>query len=232
MPQTALITGAYRGLGFETARQLAAKGFTVITTARKKSEGEKAADKLRLAGGNVQFVEMDVTSEPSIQTAVKAVSAIVDHLDVLINNAGVYPDGDRTILTIDRETILKTYETNTVGPILVTRAFLPLLEMGKTPHVINISSGLGALSSMAGAAPSYSISKAALNAVTRQFAAVLTEKGIAVNSVCPGWVRTEMGGQNAPRSVEDGVDTIVWLASERPKNINGQFLRDRQVIAW
>jgi NAD(P)-dependent dehydrogenase (short-subunit alcohol dehydrogenase family) len=126
----------------------------------------------------------------------------------------------------------KSFLTNTVGAVLVSQAFLPLLSRARQGRIINISSGLGSLSQMEANSPTYSISKTALNAVTRQFAAALKDKGISVNSVCPGWVRTEMGGPNAPRSVEEGAEGIVWLATEAPAGLTGNFIRDHQVIDW
>ena len=156
---------------------------------------------------------------------------LADHLDVLVNNAGVIVDGDDAILEISDDLLRKTLETNTLGALRVTRAFAPLLRKSKAPRVINVSSGSGQLTGGAdGWAPAYSISKSALNGVTSQLAAALPK--FAVNAVCPGWVRTDMGGENASRSVEEGADTIVWLASEAPHKLTGKFLRDRKEIPW
>src|SRR5215475_5653902 len=153
------------------------------------------------------------------------------HLDVLVNNAGIIATGDNAILDISDELLRKTLETNTLGALRVTRAFLPLLRKSKSPRVINVSSGGGQLTGGAdGWSPAYSISKTALNGVTSQLATALPK--FAVNSVCPGWVRTDMGGENASRSVEEGADTIVWLASEAPQELTGKFLRDRKEIPW
>jgi NAD(P)-dependent dehydrogenase (short-subunit alcohol dehydrogenase family) len=153
------------------------------------------------------------------------------HLDVLVNNAGIVIDGDEKILELSDELLRKTLETNTFGALRVTRAFAPFLRKSKAPRVINVSSGSGQLTGGAnGWAPAYSISKTALNGVTSQLAAALPT--FAVNSVCPGWVRTDMGGENASRSVEEGADTIVWLASEAPHELTGKFLRDRKEIPW
>src|SRR5262249_8008873 len=152
-------------------------------------------------------------------------------LDVLVNNAGIIVDGDDAILEISDDLFRKTMETNTLGALRVTRAFTPLLRKSKTPRVINVSSGGGQLSrGPDGWAPACCISQPALNGVTLQLAAALPK--FAGNSICPGWVRTEMGGENASRSVEEGADTIVWLASEAPQDITGKFLRDRKEIPW
>ncbi len=128
--------------------------------------------------------------------------------------------------------VLRTWRTNTLGPLLVAQALAPLLRKSKRGAVINVSSGWGALHDMTDEAPAYGISKAALNAVTRQLAAAFKSDGVAVNSVCPGWVRTDMGGAGADRSVEEGADTIVWLATKAPRKITGQFLRDRKPTPW
>ena len=158
-------------------------------------------------------------------------SKIADHLDVLINNAGIMVDGDDAILKITDDTFRKTLETNTLGALRVARAFERLLVKSKTPRVINVSSGGGQLTGGAdGWAPAYCISKTALNGVTSQLATALPK--FAVNSVCPGWVRTDMGGQSATRSVEEGADTIVWLAADAPQKLTGKFLRDRKEIPW
>ena len=150
---------------------------------------------------------------------------------MLVNNAGIIVDGDSAILEISDDLFRNTLETNTLGALRVTRAFVPLLSKSKSPRVINVSSGGGQLTGGAdGWAPAYCISKTALNGLTSQLAAALPK--FAVNSVCPGWVRTDMGGQGATRSVEEGADTIVWLAGEAPQGLTGKFLRDRKEIPW
>jgi NAD(P)-dependent dehydrogenase (short-subunit alcohol dehydrogenase family) len=174
---------------------------------------------------------MDVTDPRSIQSAVKVVANLSKRLDLLVNNAAILPDKSDSPLKTNAEEIRQAIETNTIGPYLVSRAFLPLLLKAESPRIINVSSGAGTLSASQTFAPAYSISKTALNAVTNQFAAALANK-VAVNAVCPGWVRTEMGGRNAPRSIEEGVDGILWLATEAPSNISGLFFRDRKPIPW
>lgn len=229
--KTALITGANKGIGYEVSRQLAAKGFHVFVGARNAKAGRKAAEEIGKKCGKVTFLEMDVADNDSVTKAAREFSNIEDHLDALVNNAGIVADGDEAILEISDDLFRKTLETNTLGALRVTRAFAPLLRKSKAPRVINVSSGGGQLTGGAdGWAPAYCISKTALNGVTVQLAAALPK--IAVNSVCPGWVRTEMGGENASRSVEEGADTIVWLASEAPQDLTGKFLRDRKEIPW
>ena len=229
--KTALITGANKGIGHEVARQLAAKGFHVFVGARNAMAGRKTTEGIAKKCGKTTFLEIDVADNDSVTTAAREFSNIADHLDVLVNNAGIIVDGDDANSEINDELFRKTVETNTLGPLRVTRAFAPLLRKSKAPRVINVSSGGGQLTGGAdGWAPAYCISKTALNGVTAQLATAMPK--FAVNSVCPGWVRTEMGGENASRSVEEGADTIVWLASEAPQDLTGKFLRDRKEIPW
>jgi NAD(P)-dependent dehydrogenase (short-subunit alcohol dehydrogenase family) len=229
--KTVLVTGANKGIGREVARQLAAKGFHVFVGARNEKAGRKAAEEIAARNGKATFLEIDVSDNGNVANAAREFSKNADHLDVLVNNAGIIADGDDAILEAGDDVLRKTLETNTLGPLRVTRAFSPLLRKAKAPRVINVSSGGGQLTGGAdGWAPAYCISKTALNGVTVQLAAALPK--FAINSVCPGWVRTDMGGRNASRSVEEGSDTIVWLASEAPHELTGKFLRDRKEIAW
>jgi len=228
--KTVLVTGANKGIGREVAQQLAAKGFHVFVGARNAKAGRKAAEEIAKQG-KATFLEIDVADNGSVSTAAREFSDIEDRLDVLVNNAGIIVDGDDAILETSDDLVRKTLETNTLGPLRVTRAFVLLLRKSKAPRVINVSSGGGQLTGGAdGWAPAYCISKTALNGVTVQLAAALPK--FAVNSVCPGWVRTDMGGANATRSVQEGADTIVWLASEASQDLTGKFLRDRKEIPW
>ena len=228
--KTVLVTGANKGIGREVAQQLAAKGFHVFVGARNAKAGRKAAEEIAKQG-KATFLEIDVADNGSVSTAAREFSDIEDRLDVLVNNAGIIVDGDDAILETSDDLVRKTLETNTLGPLRVTRAFVLLLRKSKAPRVINVSSGGGQLTGGAdGWAPAYCISKTALNGVTVQLAAALPK--FAVNSVCPGWVRTDMGGANATRSMQEGADTIVWLASEAPQDLTGKFLRDRKEIPW
>ena len=222
--KTVLITGAYRGLGYEVARQLSARGWKVIVTARKREQGAAAAAKLK----DASFLELDINNDASVARAAKAVS----ELDVLINNAAIIEDGDQDILTIRPELVARTIETNALGTLRVTQAFIPQLLRSAAGRIVNVSSGAGQLSDMGTWSPAYSISKTTLNAMTCMFAAALKDKGIVVNSVCPGWCRTEMGGPGAPRSVEQGADGIVWLAADAPQDKTGLFWRDKEIIPW
>src|SRR6266705_116302 len=229
--KTALVTGANKGIGREVARQLATKGLHAFVGARNAKAGCKAAEEIAKKCGKVTFLEMDVADNDSVTTAAREFSNIEDHLDVLVNNAGIIVDGDSAILEISDDLFRKTLETNTLGALRVTRAFAPLLRKSKAPRVINVSSGGGQLTGGAdGWAPAYCISKTALNGVTSQLATALPK--FAINSVCPGWVRTDMGGRNATRSVAEGASGIVWLASEASQKLTGKFLRDRKEIPW
>jgi NAD(P)-dependent dehydrogenase (short-subunit alcohol dehydrogenase family) len=222
--KTVLITGAYRGLGFEVARQLSKRGWQVILTARRKKQGAAAAAKLKHAS----FLELDITDHLSVGRAAKEVAK----LDVLINNAGIIAEGDEDILTVRPEMVAGTIETNALGALRVSQAFVPQLLKSSAGRIVNVSSGAGQLSDMGTWSPAYSASKTTLNAITCLFAAALKEKSIAVNSVCPGWCRTEMGGSTAPRSVEEGAAGIVWLAADAPQDKTGLFWRDKEVIPW
>ncbi len=224
----ALVTGANKGIGFEVARQLAAKGFHVFIGARNEKAGREAARKI---GERAAFLKIDVSDPKSIGEAAKEFEDAADHLDVLVNNAGILLDEDKAVLTMTPEIFETTMRTNTLGPILVAATFESSLKKSSAPRIVNVSSGGGQLTDGAdGWAPGYCISKTALNGVTVQLAAALPK--FAVNSVCPGWVRTDMGGAGANLSVEEGADTIVWLASEAPQNLTGKFLRERKEIPW
>ncbi|HUK57075.1 MAG TPA: SDR family oxidoreductase [Nitrospiria bacterium] len=226
----ALVTGANRGIGHEVARQLAEKKWAVILTARDEAGGRKASDDFAARGLDVRFRRLDVTDAENIRRLVRDLQADPGRLDVLVNNAGVLMDEDRGSDRVPIETLRATMEANFFGPFELSQALIPLLSRSDDPRIINVSSGLGQLSDGGGGYPAYSISKAALNMMTVQFAEDLGGR-VKVNSVCPGWVRTEMGGAGAPRSVEKGAESIVWLATD-PKIPNGKFIRDRKEIAW
>lgn len=229
----ALVTGANKGIGFEIIQQLASAGFQVFLTARDRQRGEEACRNLQRDGFSVEFLQLDVTDEDSIAQLAKELASRIDHLDVLVNNAGIILDAaNDSVLQVDPKVIVQTLETNTFGPLRLTQKLVPLLEKSSSGKVINISSGGGQLTDMGDWAPAYSLSKTALNAFTGMMAAALRDKNISVNSVCPGWVRTDMGGSSAPRSVQQGADTVTWLATEAPSDLTGKFLRDRKVIPW
>ncbi len=223
----ALVTGGNRGIGLETVRQLAARGWNVWLGARDEAQGRAAAS---IVKGNVHSLQIDIADAASVSRAAERFGNISKRLDVLINNAGILIDANASLLDVDEETIVTSFQTNTVGALRVSRAFLPYLRKSDTPRIINVSSGGGQLSDPATWAPAYCLSKTALNGVTVQLAASLP--GIAVNSACPGWVRTDMGGSAAPRSVEQGASGIIWLAADAPQTVTGGFYRDGEAIAW
>ena len=230
-PKTFLVTGANKGIGLEIAHQLAKTGAHVFLGARDAARGQAAADKL---GGGVEFLKLDVSDAASIERAAETLASKTEALDGLINNAGILDDErGASVLNTDPGLIRRTLETNTFGPLHLTQKLAPLLAKATDGgRVVNLSSGLGQLSDMEDSYPAYSISKTALNAVTRQLAAALKTQGIAVNSVCPGWVKTDMGGEGASREVVQGADTPAWLVTEASATLTGEFLRDRKSIPW
>ena len=228
----ALVTGANRGIGFETCRQLAGAGLRVILTSRDPAKGRRAADLLRREGKDVACEPLDVTDSKSVKRLLDAVRRRFGRLDVLVNNAAVYLDEDVSVFEVDDATVRATLETNFYGPLAMCRAFVPLMRAQGYGRVVNVSSGAGQLSSMTGGTAAYKVSKAALNALTRIVADEVRPANIKVNAVCPGWVRTKMGGPRAPRSPEQGAETIVWLATLPDRGPTGGFFRDRKAIAW
>jgi len=234
------VTGANKGIGFEVARQLARKGFRVFLGARNREAGRAAAEKLRREGEKernneghdvVTVLQIDVADAESVERAAEEFSRHSDRLDTLVNNAGILLDGDKDVLTATPEIFETTLRTNTLGALLVAQAFVPFLKKSDAPRIVNVSSGGGQLADGAdGWAPAYCISKTALNGVTVQLVAALPK--FAINSVCPGWVRTDMGGTNATRSVAEGASGIVWLAADAPQSETGKFWRDRKIIPW
>jgi NAD(P)-dependent dehydrogenase (short-subunit alcohol dehydrogenase family) len=225
----ALVTGANKGIGFEIVRQLSQHDFHVVLAARNRETGTRAVSRLN---GSVAFQALDVSDDRSIQQAAKEFGDNYDHLDVLVNNAAIYPDEGVNILTISREQLATTFQTNTFGALRVVQAFLPYLRKAEAARVINLSSGYGEVDGLSADVPSYCLSKLALNGATIMLHQKLQSEGIAVNSMCPGWVRTDMGGPGAPRSVEQGADTAVWLATDAPHEYSGKFFRDRKEIHW
>jgi len=231
--RTALITGANKGIGKEIAWQLAKRGFAVFIGSRDMTKGRETSEELCRAGYESSCIQLDVTDPVSIRNACGTLSQKADHLDVLVNNAGVLEDHGETILKLNAEMLDRTLKSNVTGPILVIQDFLSHLQ--KSPsggRIINVSSGAGALNDMETYAPAYSISKTALNAVTKQFAGALKDQNIAVNCVDPGWTRTDMGGPTASRSVEKGAETIVWLAADAPQSETGKFWHDKREVSW
>lgn len=227
--KTVLITGANRGIGLQAASELSASGFQVFAGSRKGGANGEPVDDLR---GEAYWIRIDVAESASVAAASEWLAGKIDRLDVLINNAGIFPDESLSITEISRAQLTATFQTNTFGPIEVTQAFLPLLRRSKSARVINLSSGYGQLDGLSAEVPSYCLSKLALNGVTLMLANKLRADGIAVNSVDPGWARTDMGGSDATRSVAEGAAGIVWLACDAPHELTGKFFHDQEEIDW
>jgi NAD(P)-dependent dehydrogenase (short-subunit alcohol dehydrogenase family) len=218
----ALVTGASRGLGREVARRLVEKGYAVVAGVRTPGTMKP------LAG--TEALPLDVSDPASIAAAAATIKARHGRLDVLVNNAGIMLDRMGDVLTLDPGLLDRTLATNTLGPLRLAQALAPLMASGG--RIVNVSSGGGQLSVPSSWAPAYCISKTALNAVTVQLAEALKPRGIAVNAVCPGWVRTDLGGPEAPRSLQQGADSILWLVFEAAPELTGGFWRDGASIPW
>lgn len=228
----ALVTGANRGIGFETCRQLAIHGLRAILTSRDPIKGQSAAESLRREGLAVDYHALDVTDLDSIYSIYEDIQEKFGRLDVLVNNAGVYLDEGDSVFKVPMEVFRETMEVNFYGSLNLCRAFVPMMRKNNYGRVVNVSSGYGSITQMGRYTAAYRISKAALNALTRIVAAEVAGKNIKVNSMCPGWVRTDMGGSSAPRSPEKGADTIVWLATLPADGPTNGFFRDRKPIPW
>ena len=224
MSGVALVTGASRGIGAEIARQLAGDhGFQVFAGARDPGDVEP--------GEGIEPIQLDVTNQASVEAARERVQSDPGRLDALVNNAGIYgePVG---VADYDLDEAHEVIETNVFGPWRLIQAFLSLLRGSEHPRIVNMSSGAGQLSDMNGGRAAYRVSKTGLNALTRVLAADERGSGILVNTMCPGWVRTDMGGSGAPRSVAEGADTAVWLATVPDDGPSGGFFRNRKPIPW
>ena len=245
MKKIAIITGASKGLGFETALQLGKKGFTVIVTARTQQKSDEAAKKLKTKDIDALGVQLDVNSSKDINSLVSFLNERFGKLDILVNNAGVQLDfpgfmpGNSTE-TISMEILKQTFETNFFAPIALTQKLLPLLKKSDAGRIVNVSSIMGSLALHADAgSPIYGIkllaynsSKTALNQFTLHLAEALKDTLIKVNSAHPGWVKTDLGGEYAPMSIEDGVKTIVDLSMLDVNGKTGAFIHLGESLPW
>lgn len=227
--RVALVSGANRGIGREVVRQLAGMGITTILGSRDEEKGRAVAEGME---GDVRVRQLDVTDEKGIQNLARDVEEEFGRLDILVNNAGVSIDGGQRGVDADLDVVWETLEMNLFGAWRLCEAFVPLMQRNGYGRIVNVSSGMGALNDMGGGSPAYRVSKTSLNALTRILASELRGTGILVNSVCPGWVQTDMGGSGASRTVEEGVDTPVWAATLPNNGPTGGFFRDRRQIPW
>jgi NAD(P)-dependent dehydrogenase (short-subunit alcohol dehydrogenase family) len=231
--QIAIVTGANRGIGLEVSRQLAQQGIHVILTSRDEANGQAAVTTLQQAGLTVIHHPLEVTNSSDIATLVEFVQAKFGHLEILVNNAGILLESwDGSLFDTKLETLQTTMAVNAFAPFQLALALIPLMQVRDYGRIVNVSSGAGQLTDMNSGCPGYRLAKTALNAVTRILADELRETNILVNSACPGWVNTDMGGTNAPRLVGQGADTIAWLATQPNGAASGGFWRDRQLIPW
>jgi NAD(P)-dependent dehydrogenase (short-subunit alcohol dehydrogenase family) len=229
----ALVTGANRGIGFEVCRQLGQLGYRVILTARDPVKGQAAARMLVEEGLPVVFHPLDVTSEESITALRRFVVRKFHRLDVLVNNAAIFLKGeDGSVMSLSLDTLRRTLETNTFAALRMCQVFLPLMKRHGYGRVVNVSSDMGQHASMRNMSAAYRLSKDALNALTQMIADSIQAGDILVNSVHPGWVRTDMGGASASLSVERGADTIIWLATLPQGSPTGGFFEERKRIDW
>ncbi|MGH8742815.1 MAG: SDR family oxidoreductase [Burkholderiales bacterium] len=231
--KVAVVTGANRGIGYEICRQLAQKEITVVLTSRDEAKGRMAVAQLRSEGLEVEFHQLEVTDGPGIQRLAHYLESKYGTADILVNNAGIMidPKGS-TLMSAELKIMRQTWDTNVYGPILLCQALIPLMRRKNYGRIVNLSSGLGQLSEMGSGTSAYRMSKVALNSVTRMLSAELKGTDILVNSMCPGWVKTEMGGSGAPRTVEQGANTAIWLATLPHGSASGGFYRDRKAIPW
>jgi NAD(P)-dependent dehydrogenase (short-subunit alcohol dehydrogenase family) len=229
---TILVTGANKGIGLEICRQLARAKHQVILSARSAQRGEAAVQELAQEGLKAEFLLLDMADEDSIHRAARELRQRIKALHVLINNAAILNDWQGSILSTSAADLRETLNINTVGPVILTLALLPLLEAGKPARVINVSSQLGSVANMTDGWASYGISKAALNAATRKLAQALKPRGIAVNAASPGWVRTEMGTDAAPLSVEKGAQNIIRIITDMPSTLTDHYLEEHGQIPW
>lgn len=228
--KVAVVTGATSGIGKEVVTQLLRLGQQVVLTGRNKAKVEAAQADLAAMGLNADAFTVDIADAEQVAQLAGYVREKYGKLDVLVNNAGVFLD-TRGKPQDKIEIVRQSFEINTLGAFRTIEALLPLLKKSGDARIVNVSSGMGGLTEMNGGSPGYRVSKAALNAVTRIFANDLAHDKISVNSICPGWVKTQMGGAGATRTVDKGAETIVWLATAE-KIPNGKFLRDKKEIAW
>ena len=228
----AIVSGANRGIGFETCRQLSQLGVLTILTSRDEIKGKAAVELLLQEGGDLIYHQLDVADLNSITRLASYLKENFDRCDILINNAGVFLDRGKSVFDVPLEVLQETLEINFIGALNMCRAFVPFMRVHQYGRIVNVSSGMGSIANMAGYSAAYKLSKLVMNAMTRIMADEIKEINIKVNTMAPGWVRTDMGGPSAPKSLAQGADTFIWLATLPDDGPTGGFFEDRKPIAW
>lgn len=240
--KVALVTGANRGIGYEIARKLADKNLSIRTLLgiRDRAKGDLTMERLKAQGLEAEAVEIDVSDPVMIQAAIGKIKDQYNRLDILVNNAGIMIDPETSILELNKNILLNTLETNVFGPLFLCQACIPLMKKRGYGRIVNLASTLGSLNEMASPdsdtdiilSSAYRLSKTLLNGITLLLAGELRGTDILVNSACPGWVRTDLGGSRAPLTPEQGADTPFWLATLPKGGPSGGFFRERHPIPW
>ena len=228
----AVVTGGNRGIGFQVCRDIAKRGIKVLLTARNSEKGMESAEILQSEGLDVTFYELDVSSAESIDTFYNRVAEEFGRIDVLVNNAAIIPDARSSGLSLEIQELQVSLETNVYGIILLSQKIITLMIKNNYGRIINMSSGMGQFADMGSGYLAYRISKTAVNTITKVLANETDSHNIQINSVDPGWVKTEMGGAGASLSVEEGADTIVWLSTQPDDSPTGMFYKKREIIPW
>lgn len=232
--RTVIVTGANRGIGLEISRQMAARGYRVLLTSRDAKQGQRAAALLNAEGHTGEIVPhpLNVTEAASVQQLYTFVKDQYGAPDALINNAAILIDDNENILQVSPERFQQTFETNVWGVLRLCQIFIPLMRQRKYGRIVNVSSEMGQWDSLDGGTPAYSLSKTTLNGLTVQLARSVAGSGVLINACCPGWVKTDMGGPHAHKTVAEGADTPVWLATLPADGPHGGFFQERQPLAW
>ena len=230
--ETAVITGATRGIGLETARQLGKLGYRLFITGTSKDGIARTVERLKVEGYDVAGKDLDQGKKGSVNNFAKWLAKQTDGIDVLINCAGIYPEKDKdgSVLTGDEQAMLDSFNVNTFGPWRLTRALAPMIN--DDGRIVNVSSIMASLTHMNSGSFGYRASKTALNTLTRLTAMELADRGIMVNTLHPGWVKTDMGGPNADIEAEDSARGLVWAATLPPGGPSGLFFWDGKPLEW